>query len=200
MLTPQFVPVNGADAIALKDLTPVGDDVDTDGGITIQTLSSGGRTVDMYQWIDWGDPKGWCDGDYAIVDGVTFPAGQGLWVTGTSDGAAIQSAGKVGTADAVVQLRSGATATGNPFPITIDLQDIVPEGEDIDTDGGITIQTLSSGGRTVDMYQWIDWGDPKGWCDGDYTLVEGVTFPAGQGLWVTGTKDTEYLRFPAPEL
>ena len=53
---------------------------------------------------------------------------------------------------------------------------------------------------TVDSYMYLDWGDPKGWCDDSYTVVEGVTFPAGQGLFITGTKATEYLRFPAPEL
>ena len=200
MLTPQFVPVNGATRIALEDLVPVGDDVDTDGGITIQTLSAGGRTVDMYMYLDWGDPKGWCDDSYTVVEGVTFGIGDGLWTTGTGTGAAIQYAGKVGTGDVSVQLKNGATATGNPFPTTLNLQDILPEGEDIDTDGGITIQTLSPGGRTVDMYMYLDWGDPKGWCDDSYTLVEEVTFAPGEGLWVTGTKNTEYLRFPAPEL
>ena len=200
MLTPQFVPVDGTSEIAIEDLTPVGDEVDTDGGITIQTLTAGGRTEAMYQWIDWGEPTGWCDDEWNLVEGVTFTPGQGLWVTGTGTGAGIQYAGKVGTSDITVQLRAGATATGNPFPTTINLQDIIPEGDEVDTDGGITIQTLTAGGRTEAMYQWIDWGEPTGWCDDEWNLVEGVTFPAGQGLWVTGTKNTEYLRFPAPDL
>ncbi len=53
MITPQFVPVNGATTIALEDLVPVGDDVDTDGGINIQLLNAYGVTVAKYQWIDW---------------------------------------------------------------------------------------------------------------------------------------------------
>ncbi len=200
MLTPQFIPVNGEGEIALDDLTPVGDDVDTNGGIGIQTLSASGVTVDSYMYLDWGDPKGWCDDSYTLVEGVTFPAGTGLWTEGTSTDAAIRSAGKVGRKDVTVRLRSGFTATGNPFPVAINLQDIIPEGDDIDTNGGIGIQTLSASGVTVDSYMYLDWGDPKGWCDDTYTLVEGVTFEPGQGLWVEGTKTTEFLRFPAPEL
>ena len=107
----------------------------------------------------------------------------------------------MGKDDVVVKLREGFTATGNPFPTSVSLQDIIPEGDDIDTDGAINIQTLSAGGRTVDTYQWIDWGgEDVGWMDGDYTLVENVNFAPGQGLWVQGSKDTEFLRFPAPEL
>ena len=200
MLTPQFVAVNGASTIALEELVPVGDDIDTDGAINIQTLTAGGVTIDTYQWIDWGSPKGWCDDTYTPVEGVTFAKGAGLWVQGASTGAGIQSAGKVGVDDVVVQLRQGFTATGNPFPTGVALQDIIPEGENIDTDGAINIQTLTAGGVTIDTYQWIDWGSPNGWCDDTYTLVEGVTFAPGQGLWVQGSKSTEYLRFPAPEL
>ena len=82
----------------------------------------------------------------------------------------------------------------------IALDALVPAGDEIDTDGAINIQTLTAGGVTIDTYQWIDWGDPKGWCDDSYTLVEGVTFQPGQGLWVQGSKTTEFLRFPAPKL
>ena len=200
MITPQFVPVDGTGKIALADLTLTGDAIDTDGGITIQTLDGNGLTVDSYMYLDWGTPKGWCDDTYSVVEGVTFDVGQGLFTTGTGTGAAIQYAGKVGTADVVVQLRAGATASGNPFPTTISLQDILPEGENIDTDGGITIQTLDANGLTVDSYMYLDWGSPKGWCDDSYSVVENITFGPGQGLFITGTKATEYLRFPAPEL
>jgi len=200
MITPQFVPVDGTSKIALEDLTVTGDDIDTDGNISIQTLDANGMTVDSYMYLDWGDPKGWCDDSYTVVEDVTFDVGQGLFTTGTGTGAAIQYAGKVGKDDVIVQLRAGATSSGNPFPVAIALQDILPEGDDIDTDGNISIQVLDANGMTVDSYMYLDWGDPKGWCDDSYTVVEGVTFPAGQGLFITGTKATEYLRFPAPEL
>ena len=83
----------------------------------------------------------------------------------------------------------------------IPLESLKPVGDSIDTDGGIYIQTLTAGGRTIDSYQWIDWGgDDVGWMDDDYTLVEDVTFAPGAGLWVTALSTEDYLRFPAPEL
>ena len=78
MLAPQFVPVDGSGQIALDDLQPIGEDIDNDGAINIQTLNFGGVTVDTYQWIDWGDPKGWCDDTYTPVEGVTFAEGDKL--------------------------------------------------------------------------------------------------------------------------
>ena len=84
-------------------------------------------------------------------------------------------------------------------PVPVDIQDLIPEGEDIDTDGGIYIQTLDAFGRTLETYMWIDWGeDGKGWME-DYELVE-KTFEPGQGLWVSALSDKTYLRFPAPEV
>ena len=81
------------------------------------------------------------------------------------------------------------------------LEDLKPTGSEIATDGEINIQLLDAYGRTTAMYSWIDWdGEPTGWCNGDFEVVEGVTFNAGQGLWVGGTTTTQYLRFPAPEL
>lgn len=201
MLTPQFVNISG-DNMPLETLAPTGEDVDTDGGIVVETLSAGGEAVDMYMWINWGgDDIGWMNGDFELVKNVTFAPGTGLWVQGTSTDAAIQSAGKVSVDDVVVQLKAGFTATGNCMPVEVALQDIVPEGDDVDTDGGIVIETLSAGGEAVDMYMWINWGgDDIGWMNGDFEIVNGVKFAPGAGLWVQGTKDTEYLRIPAPEL
>lgn len=206
MVTPQFVSIGANKIVKLDDLVPTGNDVNKDGGINIQLLNAYGVTVAKYQWIDWSaddDVKGWCDSNFELVSNITFDEGQGLWVQGTSSGAALQSAGKVEDSDVTVQLRFGATATGNPFPTSINLQDIVPQGENINKDGGINIQLLNAYGVTTAKYQWIDWSaddDVVGWCDGNFELVTGVTFGPGQGLWVQGTKDTEYLRFPAPEL
>ena len=206
MVTPQFVSVGGADTIALDALKPVGSGVDTEGGVNIQVLDAYGVTVNQYLWIDWSaddDIVGWCDGSFNLVKNVTFGPGQGLWVQGTSTDAAVQSVGKVGSSDVTVQLRKGATATGNPFPVAISLQDIVPTGTDVDTEGGVNIQVLDAYGVTVNQYLWIDWSaddDIVGWCDGSFNLVENVTFEPGQGLWVQGTSSDAYLRFPAPQL
>ena len=82
------------------------------------------------------------------------------------------------------------------------LQSIIPTGDD--TSDNVTLQTLDAYGNSVDMYTWINWagdnGDEEGWVDDSYTIVEGVSFAPGQGLWVSGSASTQGLQFPAPEL
>ena len=214
MATAQFLNVSNSEAMPLESIVPVGDGAsDT---VEIQTLTAGGYTDGDYMWIDYAgegwDEEGWIDnnaelGDYyPIVTGVTFAPGQGLWIFGQS-GLSVQSAGKVGTSDVVVNLRSGGTATGNPFPVSVNLADIIPVGDGAsDT---VEIQTLTAGGYTDADYMWIDYAgegwDEEGWIDnnaelGDYyPLVTDVTFEPGQGLWVFGQSGLS-IRFPAPEL
>ena len=214
MATPQFVNVGASEAIQLSSLIPNGDNVSDN--VEVQTLNAGGYTDKDYMWIDYGgegwDEEGWMDntqelGDYyPIVTDVTFEPGQGLWVFGQT-GLSLQSAGKVGTADVVVALRVGGTATGNPFPTKVKLSDILPEGDG--ASDNVEIQTLNAGGYTVEDYMWIDYGgegwDQEGWIDntqelGDYyPIVTDVEFDAGQGLWVFGQTGLS-IRFPAPEL
>ena len=213
MVTAQFLTV-GDEMISLNDIKPLGDGVvDT---VEIQTLTSAGYTDKSYVWIDYAgenwDETGWIDnnaemGDYyELVKDVKFPVGAGLWIFGAAE-LSIQSAGQVNTSDVVVNLRPGATATGNPFPIDLNLADILPLGDGVvDT---VEIQTLTSAGYTDKSYVWIDYAeenwDETGWIDnnaemGDYyELVKDVTIPAGSGLWIFGA-DGLSIRFPAPEL
>ncbi len=215
MVTPQFLTV-GEETISLNDIKPIGDGAADK--VEIQTLDAYGRTDKSYMWIDYAgegwDESGWIDnnlglvGDYyELVTDVTFPAGAGLWIFG-ADQLTIQSAGQVNTSDVTVELRAGASAIGNPFPIAVALTDILPVG-----DGAadkVEIQTLDAYGRTDKSYMWIDYAgegwDESGWIDnnlglvGDYyELVTDVTFPAGAGLWVFGAEGLS-IRFPAPEL
>ena len=79
------------------------------------------------------------------------------------------------------------------------LQSIIPTGDD--TSDNVSLQTLDSAGRTVDMYFWNDWAaDEPCWVDDNFEKVTGVTIDPGLGLWVSGSATTQYLRFPAPEL
>ena len=204
MATPQFVNVGASTSIDLQSLKAVGEDASD--SVFIETLDSNGFMVDTYSWIDYagdeGDQEAWVDGDYEIVTDVSFEPGQGLWIQGGSAAQAVQSAGKVSRSDLSVQLCSGFTATGNPFPTTVDLQDIIPVGDDVSD--SVFIETLDEHGFMVDTYSWIDYagdeGDQEAWVDGDYEIVTDVTFAPGQGLWVQGGSNTQYLRFPAPEL
>ena len=197
MIVSQFIDVTSStSSVALDSLTPSGDDLDD---VNIQLLSSGGTTVTTYSWNTYMyDTPRWVDDDMVEVEGVTFAAGQGLWVGGSADSQKLQSAGKVNLADLAVRLQNGATATGNPFPTPIALADIYPSGDDLDD---VNIQLLSSGGTTVTTYSWNTYMyDTPRWVDDDMVEVEGVTFEAGQGLWVGGSSDSQYLNFPAPEL
>lgn len=85
---------------------------------------------------------------------------------------------------------------------TVSLESFTPKGDNVSDN--VMIQTLDAYGREVATYQWINWagdsGDQEAWVDGDYSIVEGVSFPAGQGLWIQGSSDSQAIRFPAPEL
>ncbi len=201
MIAPQFLSINGT-SVKLNDIKPVGDDVNTTGGISIQLLGVTGVPQTSYVWFDMvGFGTGWHDGSAFVADAVTFEPGQGLWVTGTGTGASLQFSGKVGTSDISVQLKQGAIATGNPFPTSIKLNSIIPTGENVNTTGGISIQIVGTTGVPQSSYVWFDMtGFGTGWHDGINFVTDAVTFEPGQGLWVTGTSATEqFIYFPAPK-
>ena len=204
MATAQFINVTGSSGMPITSFSPVGDD--TYNHVEIQTLDNAGYTVDSYVWTNEGgedyDKTGWVDSDNNIVTNVTFSPGQGLWVFGSSASQGLQTAGKVGTLDIAVSLRSGATPTGNPFPVSVNIADILPQGDD--TYNHVEIQTLDNAGYTVDSYVWTNEGgedyDQTGWVDSDNNIVTTVSFAPGQGLWVYGSSSSQSLLFPAPEL
>ena len=79
------------------------------------------------------------------------------------------------------------------------LESIAATGDE--ASDNVEIQTLDAFGYTVDSYLWNDWvSETPCWVDGDYNPVEGVTFAAGQGLWIGGASTEQAVRFPAPEL
>ena len=202
MLTPQFINVGGGE-MHIQDIKPQGDD--TSDNVTLQTLDKYGFTLKSYTWINWAgdnsDQEAWVDDSYAIVDD-SFPSAMGLWIQGATDQQSIMSAGAVGIQDVCFSLcQGGSTALGNPFPVSINIQDILPEGPDCSDN--VTIQTLDKYGFTVSSYTWINWAgdnsDQEAWVDDGYSIVD-IDFAAGQGLWVQGSSDEQLLRFPAPEL
>ena len=204
MVTGQFLDV-GSNIITIDSLVPQGND--TEYNVQIQTLDAYGYTQATYVWVpgeDVGEEKNcWTDEDMESKVLVDFAPGQGLWVFADSTDQTLQSAGKVGTSDVSVQLRRGAIGVGNPFPVAIDLQDIVPVGDD--TEYNVQIQTLDAYGYTLETYVWVpgeDVGEEEScWTDEDMEAkVTGITFLPGQGLWVFADNDSQYLRFPAPEL
>ena len=209
LVTPQFLAIGSVEGLDVQTLKPTGEDVDGDGAVNIQLLDAFGRTVDGSKcfWVDWSaddDIVGWTKDMSDLATDVVVAPGQALWMAAPDTTTSIQSAGKVGLADVVVSLRQGMTAVGNPFPVAIDLQDIIPTG-DVDTEGGVNIQSLDAFGRTVagSKYFWVDWSaddDIVGWTQDMSDLVDGVKVQPGQGLWVSSPNGSTSIRFPAPEL
>lgn len=203
MIGSSFDPISGS-GTAIQDITPQGDDIE-EGSVSVQTLDSRGATVDMYIYYGkdmWDDdmPAGWYTDD-GLAD-ATFEAGTGLWLGAPDATTTITFSGKVPTNDVEVTLRKGSTAVANMMPVSINIQDIVPSGDDID-EGTVSIQTLDSRGATVDMYIYYGkdmWDDdmPAGWYTDDG--LANVEFAAGEGLWVGAPDASTSIRFPAPEL
>ena len=210
MISAQFINVGTTISNDLQELKPTGDNI-TDV-VNLQVLSESGQTVATYLWVNGSDldtpvsGECWADLNYtAKSEGVKFGPGDGLWVTGGSTDQGLQSSGQVNTSDLVYRLRSGATGCGNAFPVSVDLQDILPSGDNI-TDV-VNIQTLNEAGQTIDTYLWVNGSDldtpvaGQCWADINYTeKTTGVTFEPGEGLWITGSSTAQYVTFPAPEL
>ncbi len=208
-LVPQFAGVASADGSF--DLQTISCNDDSSDSVSFSVLNNIGIGGDSYYWIDWYDPDGdeiyescWVDGGYEKVYGFTLQPGEALWVAGERDTQLFRSTGKVNTADVTVQLRSGSTLTGNPSPVALDLQDIYCNDDSSDS---VSFSVLNNIGVGGDSYYWINWYDPDGdeiyescWVDGAYEKVEGFTVNPGDGLWVAGERDTQYITFPGVEL
>ena len=201
----QFTNVTG-DQFDLENFIPTGDDVYN--AVAINTIDAYGFVTATYTWTDaggegWDTPNVWVDDDNNIVENVKFAPGQGLWVNGADTAQGLQSAGKVSKVDVAVQLQNGATLCGNPFPVSVALNDIYPTGDDVYN--AVAINLLDEYGFVTATYTWTDaggegWDTPDVWVDDDNNIMENVTFAPGQGLWVNGASGTQYLNIPAPEL
>lgn len=202
VLVAQFANVGTTEALPLDSFIPTGDDTE---GVEIQTLTAAGYTDKYYTWNTWMyEQPCWVDGDLNPVENVSFDAGFGFSVMGSSATQGLQTAGRVGREDVKVQLRNGGTPTGNPFPVVLSLGDILPEGatseSSVDLEG-VEIQTLTAAGYTDKYYTWNTWMyEQPCWVDGDLNQVSEVNFAPGEGFVVMGASTDQYIRFPAPEL
>ena len=138
------------------------------------------------------------------VDDVVFTPGMGLWLTGIN-GEVLTTAGKVYQADLGLYLLDDSQMLGNPYAAPIKLAENIEVVADGTCYGDIYIEMLSSSGRTTDTYSWYQGarGKADGWYNDDDELigndVADITFPVGQGLWVTGIEDAEFnITSPIP--
>ena len=182
------------------------------GAINIQTLDHLGRKVARYNYHEGETGRGakadgwWLENTTLITadNDVTFNPGEGLWVTGL-DGVSLITSGEVLFGDVSCPLRDGATMIANPYPAAIKLTTIKPTNLPSGYKGAINIQTLDHLGRKVARYNYHEGETGRGakadgWWLENTTLITAdndVTFPAGQGLWVTGLNGTN-LEFTSP--
>ena len=201
-----FVPVSGGSSVGIQDIVPSGVNIDN-GDVVIQTLDAYGYTQDNYVYYgedcyDDGYPAGWYTDDGELAT-ATFAQGQGLWTYAADSETSVTFAGAVPKADVVVALRLGALGTLNMMPVTVNIQDILPAGDNTDN-GDVVIQVLDAYGYTSENYVYYgedcyDDGYPAGWYTDDGELST-RNFLAGEGLWVYAADDATSIRFPAPEL
>ena len=178
------------------------------GDIYIEVLDSAGYTQQTYYWYQnaFGRDDGWYnDDDDKIgedVEDVVFTPGTGLWLTGI-DGETLTTAGTVYQADLALDLADDCQMLGNPYPTSIGLVANIEVEMEGSCSGDIYIEMLNSAGYTETTYYWYQnaFGRDDGWYNDDDDKigddVEDVTFPAGQGLWVTGLEDAKF-NFTSP--
>ena len=197
LVTAQFVGVGGS-TLSLESLKALGSEASDN--VTLAAVDEYGAAITTYIWNDWAAAEPcWVDESYAPVENVSITSGQAFWTGGSSDAQSVQSVGEVGFQDVVVPLRFGYTLVGNPFPVSVALQDIVAVGEG--TSDNVTLATIDEYGAAVDTYIWNDWAAAEPcWVNESYEPVENVSFAPGEGLWTGGSSDAQSIRIPAPEL
>lgn len=192
MTSPQFRSISSSGGYNVKDIVANGADLNS---ISIQTLDTAGRTDKSFVWNDWMyETACWVDDNLDVAD-YTLAEGASVWVQGAS-GYTIQTAGEVATSDVTVELADGFVAVGNPFPVSVNIQDLIATGADLND---ISIQTLDVAGRTDKSFIWNDWMyDSPCWVDDDMNEANYQLAP-GEGMWIQG-KEGYTIRIPAPEI
>ena len=219
MYTPMFTGMSGAE-YSIQDIKPVGtkvpDGSSSANAITLQKLTAtGGMDGYLYYWMDYEDEDeeeyelGWKRPSLFTDAKITFKPGEAFWLKmPTSASCTLQFNGEVAQGNVYTLLKQGNTAVGNPTPVTINIADIVPVGENV-PDGSssskaITLQKLTAtGGMDGYLYYWMDYEDEDeeeyeyGWKRPSLFTACTVKLAPGEGLWVKCPNATTSLKFPA---
>ena len=219
MYTPMFAGVGDAE-YSIQDIKPVGTTVpngsSTANAITLQKLTATGSTEgNVYYWMDYYDDDeeedeyGWKRPGFFTDATITFKAGEAFWMKmPTSANCTLQFNGEVRKGNSYILLRQGNTAVGNPTPVTINVADIRPVGENIPNGSSaanaITLQKLTATGSTEgNVYYWMNYYDDEeeedeyGWKRPGFFTDCTMTLAPGEGVWVKCPNNTTSLQFPA---
>lgn len=190
------------------------------GKISVNQIDQFGTSIHTYTWTasargedgQWNQ-KGWADDEGNLItdpETVKFIPGESVIISGDEGG--LTAAGQVRKEDVTIQLRNGFTLTGNPFPVAIAVQDILPSSTAgiADTYGQVSLNLIDNFGTSIHTYTWTSsargedgqW-NRKGWADDDGLLIDddnNIKLQPGEGVQVSGSSPNHYLTFPAPEL
>lgn len=246
MISPSFLTI-GKNGCHLSELIPTGYEYNEDmvyvafgttGQFNIQVLNAEGKVVATYGWVRTNmsyDPEGWeDDGHWTTPEGEVVPGGANdiLFTPGTglyfkAPGNAgdegtpypLMVAGQVfnGTVPVKFLDDGGFQTLGNPYPTSIMLSSMIPEGYEYNEDmvyvafgttGQFNIQVLSAEGKVSKTYGWVRTNmtyDPEGWSDdGHWTTPEGeVVFNKETGKYDNDVEfkqgDGFYFKSPGHE-
>lgn len=188
--------------------------------ITVNQIDQFGTSIHTYSWTAYArgedgkwNQKGWADDEGNLItdpEAVKFIPGESVIVSGDEGG--LTAAGQVRKEDVTIQLRNGFTLTGNPFPVAIAVQDILPSSAKgiEDTYDQISLNLINNFGTAINTYSWTAYArgndgkwNQKGWADDTGLLIDDdndIKLLPGEGVQVSGSSSDHYLLFRAPEL
>lgn len=206
MPTFETVGAEGTDIAKLKVLDENGDPLS--GEITIQFYNEFGFLEENYTWwlgedVDEGMADGWFDDDMEEPKTRALAFGEGFKISTSYDGATIQYAGEVNTAEVAIPIPLGLSALGNVRPLDLNLSTLVPVDDNGDpVSGEITVQFYNAYGFLEENYTWwlgedVDEGMADGWFDDDMEEPKSRVLTAGEGFSVSTSYSGAFLKFPA---
>ena len=171
---PMFTSV-GLNTIDIQDIKLTGDDLDYVANI--QILDEGGALTTQFIF----DGEGWLDDNFAPAE-ATISFADGILIDTGDDGAGAVCtvAGEVPAENASFVTVAGFNFTGNPFPATIDIQDIKLTGDGLDYVANI--QILDEGGSLATQFIF----DGEGWLDDNFAPATFALAPGAGILIDTG--------------
>ena len=206
MPTFEIVGAEGTDISKLKVMDEDGNPLS--GEITIQFYDQYGFLAENYTWwkgadVDEGMDDGWFDDDMEEPKSRELALGEGFKIYTTYEGATIQYAGEVNTAEVAIPIPMGLSSLGNVRPTDLNLSTLLPVDENGDAvSGEITVQFYDQYGFLAENYTWwkgadVDEGMDDGWFDDDMEEPKTRALTGGEGFCVYTTYDGAYLKFPA---
>ena len=196
----------GAEGLALQDIVPVGENVTGSGDITLQTFTDMAAGDEIFMWLTDAEmglgADGWYTEDYSLAE-KTFKSGEGFMLGATSGAIQLNFAGEVNLDEVVVDCRANYSLLGNLRPVPMNIQSIVPSGENVTGSGDITLQTFTDMAAGDEIFMWLTDAEmglgEDGWYTEDYSLAE-KTFVPGEGFMLGATSGAITLTFAKVEL